>query len=121
MAGFVEFLDAETASSAVRNLNGVDLNGRALRVDHAEPEKTAPSRRAPAQSGRPGGPPGGGPGPMGPPGIPRDRDGLPLGLPTGIPLPGGMSATDSITQTLATMPPEQLLDIMSQMKVGSSA
>lgn len=38
-------------------------------------------------------------------------------LPVGVPLVGGGSATDSISQTLATMPPGQLLDIMSQMKV----
>jgi cleavage stimulation factor subunit 2 len=42
---------------------------------------------------------------------------LPPNLPTGIPVPPGMTATDSITQTLATMPPDQLLDILSQMKV----
>lgn len=37
--GFCEFRDAETASSAMRNLNGRDMNGRALRVDYAENEK----------------------------------------------------------------------------------
>ena len=34
--GFVEFADMATAESAVRNLNGRDLAGRALRVDFAE-------------------------------------------------------------------------------------
>ena len=34
--GFVEFGDMATAESAVRNLNGRDLAGRALRVDFAE-------------------------------------------------------------------------------------
>lgn len=41
---------------------------------------------------------------------------LPPNLPAGQPLPPGIGATDSISQTLAAMPPNQLLDIMSQMK-----
>ncbi len=41
---------------------------------------------------------------------------LPPNLPAGVPLPPGVGATDAITQTLATLPPNQLLDIMSQMK-----
>ncbi len=34
--GFVEFPDSVTAEAAVRNLNGRELAGRALRVDFAE-------------------------------------------------------------------------------------
>jgi len=34
--GFVEYDDYATAMSAIRNLNGREYNGRALRVDHAE-------------------------------------------------------------------------------------
>lgn len=34
--GFVEFADAATAESAVRNLNGREIGGRSLRVDYAE-------------------------------------------------------------------------------------
>jgi cleavage stimulation factor subunit 2 len=41
---------------------------------------------------------------------------LPPNLPKGQPLPPGVGATDSISQTLAALPPNQLLDIMSQMK-----
>lgn len=44
---------------------------------------------------------------------------LPPNLPQGVPLPPGVGATDAITQTLATLPPNQLLDIMSQMKVST--
>ncbi|OAD70197.1 hypothetical protein PHYBLDRAFT_95551, partial [Phycomyces blakesleeanus NRRL 1555(-)] len=33
--GFCEFYDAETAASAVRNLNDYDVVGRQLRVDYA--------------------------------------------------------------------------------------
>ena len=43
--GFVEFYDNETASSAVRNLNGYEMDGRVLRVDHAEPEKSIGATR----------------------------------------------------------------------------
>lgn len=38
--GFCEYEDAETAMSARRNLNGVELNGRLLRVDFTESEKS---------------------------------------------------------------------------------
>jgi cleavage stimulation factor subunit 2 len=103
--GFVEFFDPDTASSAVRNLNGSDLDGRQLRVDHAEPDqKTMPARG--------GGGGGGGPAPAArsaPPSKPL--------LPAGIQLPPGTSAVDSISQTLATIPPAQLMEILSQMKV----
>lgn len=51
---------------------------------------------------------------MGGPGGPFMGDAKPL--PVGVPLPPNASATDTISQTLATMPPAQLLDIMSHMK-----
>ena len=38
--GFCEYKDQETALSAMRNLNGHELNGRALRVDNAASEKS---------------------------------------------------------------------------------
>lgn len=34
--GFVEFFDIPTAESAVRNLQGYELNGRSIRLDYAE-------------------------------------------------------------------------------------
>ncbi|XP_014678486.1 PREDICTED: cleavage stimulation factor subunit 2-like [Priapulus caudatus] len=37
--GFCEYRDQETALSAMRNLNGYELNSRTLRVDHAASEK----------------------------------------------------------------------------------
>lgn len=33
---FCEYADSETASSAIRNLNGFEINGRALKVDRAD-------------------------------------------------------------------------------------
>lgn len=41
--GFCEYEDAETAMSARRNLNGYELNGRQLRVDFTESDKSANS------------------------------------------------------------------------------
>ncbi|RWS28652.1 cleavage stimulation factor subunit 2 tau variant-like isoform X2 [Leptotrombidium deliense] len=38
--GFCEYKDQETALSAMRNLNGYELNGRTLRVDNAANERT---------------------------------------------------------------------------------
>ncbi|PVU98882.1 hypothetical protein BB559_001200 [Furculomyces boomerangus] len=35
--GFCEYNDIETASSAIRNLQGIDLNGRKIRLDYADP------------------------------------------------------------------------------------
>jgi len=43
--GFCEFKDSETAMSAMRNLHGFELNGRALRVDFAENEKGLDKRQ----------------------------------------------------------------------------
>lgn len=77
-------------------MNGYDLGGRPLRVDHAEPEKRDNPNAPPIKHGL--------------------IDGQPVGLPTGTPVPAGMTAVESITQTLATMPADRLLDIMGQMK-----
>jgi len=38
--GFCEYEDAETAMSALRNLNGVEVNGRPLRVSLSEHDKS---------------------------------------------------------------------------------
>ncbi len=37
--GFCEYKDIETALSAMRNLNGYEVNGRILRVDNAGAER----------------------------------------------------------------------------------
>lgn len=44
--GFCEYSDPETAMSALRNLNGVDVNGRPVRVDIAD--KSAPPPPSPS-------------------------------------------------------------------------
>ena len=43
--GFCEFRDPETAMSAMRNLNGTELNGRPLRVDFAENDSNKGAKR----------------------------------------------------------------------------
>ncbi|GAA6062648.1 hypothetical protein JCM10212_003460 [Sporobolomyces blumeae] len=174
--GFCEYRDADTAASALRNLQGVEVGGRGLRLDFADTDDAPPSKRGgrfggggggggggygggggggyggggggggygsgggggmPGGGGGMGGPPagyGGGPGAavggnagMGPgpaamgQGAPPPAPMLPGGvqprpLPAGIPLEPGKSSTDKITETIGTMAPGQLLDIMSQMK-----
>ncbi|GEM06701.1 cleavage stimulation factor subunit 2 [Rhodotorula toruloides] len=169
--GFCEYRDADTAASAIRNLQGVEVGGRGLRLDFADTEDAPPSKRFRGGAGGPpggmGGPPGGGGGyggayggggggggggygsmpPAGPPiggvpgaGVPIPPPGReggivvgppaggynipppvpgatgPRPLPAGVPVEPGKSATDKITETIGTMAPGQLLDIMSQMK-----
>lgn len=118
--GFCEYKDPETAASALRNLQGVEVGGRGLRLDFADTDNSgvkrggAPDRGPPRRDGA-----GGGAGGYGSERRDerRDEGPPPKALPMGVPLQHGTSATDSISQTLATMPPGQLLDIMSQMKV----
>ncbi|GAA6027785.1 hypothetical protein JCM8097_001718 [Rhodosporidiobolus ruineniae] len=176
--GFCEYRDADTAASALRNLQGVEVGGRGLRLDFADTDDAPPSKRfqrggmggygAPQPGAAPGyggGYGGGGPAPGGygmpPPqqqqqgaqggyGAPPPLGGagamggaggmgapaqgippaaaIPSGppvatatgparpLPSGVPLEAGKSATDKITETIGTMAPGQLLDVMSQMK-----
>lgn len=122
--GFCEFEDAETAASAVRNLNDKEVGGRPMRIDFADVDpmfegRTTTMGQVEGEELAPGR------------GTGRSRGGgnrapdrghsahrpLPPNLPKGQPLPHGASATDAISQTLATLPPNQLLDILGQMKV----
>jgi len=47
--GYLEYQDAETAMSAVRNLNNVEVNGRLLRLDISDADRD--TREGPPQSG----------------------------------------------------------------------
>jgi cleavage stimulation factor subunit 2 len=95
--GFCEYYDVDTAASAVRNLNGVaEVRGRLLRVDFAQPDiKDMPKDQRGA----------------------RDKFGLPP-LPPGVILPPGVNPAEQVHNKLSNIPPEQLLDILHQMKVG---
>ena len=117
--GFCEFHDHETAASAVRNLNNYDMGGRTLRVDFAENEKPGgPSReREDGARGAAGSstfqqsPQYGGP-----------ASGAQPGMAYGAPPPsagGGIGVQDpAVAKALALFTNEQLMELMSQMKVG---
>jgi cleavage stimulation factor subunit 2 len=112
--GFAEFADADAAASAVRNLNDYDLMGRKLRVDWSNESGSgdnAPSNRD--QTTQPtmtmNGQQPAAPAPVQPSSA--------LGpLPPGVDLPPNLTCPDAISRTLSTLPPDQLLDILSQMK-----
>lgn len=116
--GFCEYKDVQTAMSAMRNLNGFEINGRILRVDNAGAE-----RQRMAEMGGGGNRGGGGGG--------GDRDGM--GHHNNGPrhnnnddLGGGMreegppppeKAPEMISRAVAALPPEQMFDLMKQMKL----
>ncbi|CAO0796928.1 unnamed protein product [Mucor circinelloides] len=131
--GFCEFLDAETAASAVRNLNDYEIGGRQLRVDYAAMDDN---------QGRPGHQGGGGgggnqnqnrhhnapPPPMPqqqqqqqqqhmPPPPPVQQQVPPPQLPPQQQVPPvNMSSVDEISKVLASMNSQDLFTLMSQMK-----
>jgi cleavage stimulation factor subunit 2 len=107
--GFAEFADADAAASAVRNLNDYDLMGRKLRVDWSNESGSgdnAPSNRdaQPAMNGQPAAP------------VPAPQASALGPLPPGVELPPNLTCPDAISRTLSTLPPDQLLDILGQMK-----
>lgn len=120
--GFCEFADHETALSAVRNLNNVDVGGRPLRIDLADSDpflegkttvrgelidggETRAQWRERENSKRDRDSDGG-----------KDKISFLRGLPQGVPVPPGASALDMISQTLATMNPAQLVEVLAQFK-----
>jgi len=89
--GFCEFKDQETALSAMRNLNGHEIGGRPLRVDNACTEKS----RMEMQSLM-----------MGPV----------VESPYG-PEVEPSQAPEAISNAVASLPPEQMFELMRQMQV----
>jgi len=126
--GFCEFRDSATALSAVRNLNGRELNGRNLRVDFAEYEKHTT---------------GGGPGAPGASGgdkksrrsgkgsdAPKSESAPPSTQPSGTPEVAryppvtssfgaypGATGEQQVTGLLESFGTHQLLDLVTQMKL----
>lgn len=102
--GFADFADADAAASAVRNLNDYEINGRKIRVDwpHAGDKDAAPTGYD------------GAPITNAPPMLPSAPVLPPL--PAGVELPPNLKCADVISQTLSTLPPQQLLDVLTQMK-----
>ncbi|KAK3926963.1 Cleavage stimulation factor subunit 2 [Frankliniella fusca] len=88
--GFCEYKDTETALSAMRNLNGYEIGGRTLRVDNACTEKSRLEMQTLLQS-------------------------TPVESPYGEPI-NSDKAPDAICKTIASMPPEQMFELMKQMK-----
>jgi cleavage stimulation factor subunit 2 len=117
-------IDHETALSAVRNLNNVDVGGRPLRIDLADSDpflegkttvrgelidggETRAQWRERENAKRDKEPDGA-------------KDKLPSflrNLPQGVSVPPGTSSLDMISQTLATMNPTQLVEVLAQFKV----
>ncbi|KAI8337855.1 hypothetical protein BD560DRAFT_377836 [Blakeslea trispora] len=132
--GFCEFLDAETAASAVRNLNDYEIGGRQLRVDYAAMDDNQGARpnhqggggynqnrggnhhaqsQPPVQSAPP------------PPPVMAPQQNIQPNLPTQPPpaqthltaVPSGnLSSVDEISKVLASMNSQDLFTLMSQMK-----
>src|SRR5271154_1572684 len=103
--GFADFADADSAASAVRNLNDYEVQGRKIRVDwpHNNEKNAAPpnydqSAVVDGANGQTGA-----------------ASGLPP-LPPGVDLPPNLKCNDAISQTLNTLPPAQLFDVLTQMK-----
>lgn len=88
--GFCEYKDQETALSAMRNLNGYEIGGRTLRVDNACTEKSRMEMAALLQ----------GPQIDNPYGDACEPE----------------QAPEIITKTVASLPPEQMFELMKQMK-----
>jgi len=109
--GFAEYPDSDSAASAVRNLNDYEIMNRKLRVDFSNDGGDDESAAPPGYQ-HPPMPTNGVPVP--PPGI-FPPSSLPP-LPLGVDLPAGLTCPDAISRTLNTLPPSQLLDVLSQMK-----
>lgn len=90
--GFCEYQDQETAKSAMRNLSGYELSGRSLRVDTATSDKSEELKC------------------LGPTGKV-----VPEVTPYGSPCPPD-NAPEAISQAVASLPPEQMFELMKQMK-----
>jgi cleavage stimulation factor subunit 2 len=106
---FAEFKDADSAASAVRNLNNFELKGRKLRVDYANDKGDRHEFGASDSHALQPAAPGAALAATGPAALPT--------LPAGIDLPPGMSATMAVDQTLGALPPTQLVDVITQVQV----
>lgn len=123
--GFAEYPDADSAGSAVRNLNDFEIMGRKLRVDFSNDSASSGGGDRDRDRDRDRGGDRAG-------GAMDGQNGSATSLPTasasgaasgslpplppGVDLPAGVTATDAISRTLTTLPPAQLLDILSSMK-----
>ena len=107
--GFADFADADAAASAVRNLNDYEIMGRKIRVDWPHNNEkdsmpddySQPAAPIPSQDTQMG----------------AQQSAVPLPpLPPGVELPPHLDCPNAISQTLSSLPPNQLLDVLTQMK-----
>ncbi|KAI3527418.1 RNA recognition domain-containing protein [Colletotrichum filicis] len=119
--GFAEYPDNDSAASAVRNLNDYEIMGRKLRVDFSNEGGSDDNNDSHGhwKQGRDGGNPSHASNGYNPVAPPMQSSTLPP-LPAGKELPPNVTATDAISRTLNTLPPSQLLDILTQMKALAS-
>ncbi|KAK5078935.1 hypothetical protein LTS08_003912 [Lithohypha guttulata] len=104
--GFATYADPDQAASAVRNLNDYEVGGRKIRVDWPHQQnKDAADKASDGDMVPPDGAYNG----------QAAQTALPP-LPPGVELPPNLKATDAISQTLSQLPPQTLLDILTQMK-----
>ncbi|KAJ5151238.1 uncharacterized protein N7482_010490 [Penicillium canariense] len=106
--GFADFADADAAASAVRNLNDYEIMGRKIRVDwpHNNEKDSVPAdypQQAQIEQETTQMQPIPGAAPLPP-------------LPPGVEVPPHLDCPNAISHTLASLPPNQLLDVLSQMK-----
>lgn len=105
--GFCEYLDHETAQSAVRNLNGREVGGRPLRIDLADSDPMLEGRstsygellegdKRPSSDNNP--------------------DSWMSNLPQGAPIPPGKTSLDVITEALVSTKQNQLFEVIYDMK-----
>ncbi|KPI39987.1 Cleavage stimulation factor subunit 2 [Cyphellophora attinorum] len=93
--GFLDFADPDAAESAIRNLDGYEIERRKLRVAWPSGNDDKPSvPDAPTHQPPPAVPP----------------------MPQGVDLPPNLKASDAISQTLNSLQPSQLLDVLTQLK-----
>ncbi|XP_005090007.1 cleavage stimulation factor subunit 2 [Aplysia californica] len=92
--GFCEYQDVETAQSAMRNLNNYDFNGRPLRVGVAAGEQNKDDGKSMQQA----------------------LGGQIVESPYGEPVEPE-KAPEAISKAVASLPPEQMFELMKQMKL----
>lgn len=97
--GFCEFKDQETATSAIRNLNGYDLGGRQLRVDSASNEKARDEPDTPASNDNPMQQ------------HPMQHQAPPVAEPL-------VDAQNLINNVMCSLQPEQLFELCKQLKTS---
>ncbi|KAJ5212427.1 uncharacterized protein N7498_004073 [Penicillium cinerascens] len=108
--GFADFADADAAASAVRNLNDYEIMGRKIRVDwpHNNEKDSVPTDYSQESQ-----PVAQDPTPQ----LQQIPGSAPLPpLPPGVEVPPHLDCPNAISHTLASLPPNQLLDVLTQMK-----